>query len=63
MRFGKCFFSIWDKELSGQWNESIIVPLYKKGDKTDRTNCRGISLRNCIQNVIQNPSVKVNSIR
>jgi hypothetical protein len=28
--------SIWNKEeLPQQWKESIILPIYKKGDKTD----------------------------
>jgi hypothetical protein len=28
--------SVWSKEeLPNQWKESIIVPIYKKGDKTD----------------------------
>jgi hypothetical protein len=37
--------SIWNKEeLPQQWKESITVPIYKKGDKTDRNNYRGISL-------------------
>jgi len=28
--------SIWDKEeLPEEWKESIIVPMYRKGDKTD----------------------------
>jgi hypothetical protein len=36
---------IWNKEeFSEQWKESIIVPIYKKGDKTDCSNYRGISL-------------------
>jgi hypothetical protein len=37
--------SVWNKEeLSNQWNESIIVSVHKKGDKTDCSNYRGISL-------------------
>jgi hypothetical protein len=36
---------IWNKEqLPDQWEESIIVPIHKKGDKTDCNNYRGISL-------------------
>jgi hypothetical protein len=31
--------SIWNKQkLPQQWKESIIVPIYKKGDKTDCNN-------------------------
>jgi hypothetical protein len=37
--------SIWNKEeLSQQWNHSIIVPIYEKGDKTGCSNYRGLSL-------------------
>jgi hypothetical protein len=36
---------IWNKEeLPHQWKESIVVPIHKKGDKTDCRNYRGISL-------------------
>jgi hypothetical protein len=35
----KLITSIWNKEeLPEQWKESIIVPIYKKGDKTDCSN-------------------------
>jgi hypothetical protein len=35
----KLICSIWNKEeLPQQWTESIIVPIYKKGDKTDCNN-------------------------
>ena len=41
----KVIISIWNKEeLPEEWNESIIVHIYKKGDKTDCSNYRGISL-------------------
>jgi hypothetical protein len=41
----KLINSIWNKEeLPEQWKESIIVPIYKKSDKTDCSNYLGISL-------------------
>ncbi|KAJ4451753.1 hypothetical protein ANN_03224 [Periplaneta americana] len=38
-------FAIWEKEIvPEQWKESIIVPIFKKGDKINCSNFRGISL-------------------
>jgi hypothetical protein len=41
----KLIIAIWSKkELPEEWKESIVVPTHKKGDKTDCSNCRGISI-------------------
>jgi len=41
----KLINSIWNKEESPEeWKESFIVPICQKGDKTDYSNYRGISL-------------------
>jgi hypothetical protein len=41
----KLIISLWNKEeLPDEWNELVIVPIYKKGDKTDCSNNRCISL-------------------
>jgi hypothetical protein len=41
----KLINSFWNKvELPEEWKESTIVPVYKKGDKTDCNNYTGISL-------------------
>jgi hypothetical protein len=42
------------KELTDQWKESIIVPIYKKGDKTDCSNYRGISLLSTSYKMLSN---------
>jgi hypothetical protein len=53
----KLINSVWNKEdLPDQWKESIIVPVDKKGDKTDSINYSAI---NFIQNVIEYPPLKV----
>jgi hypothetical protein len=41
----KLIISVWNKEeVREEWKESIIVLIYKKGDKTGSSNCRGILL-------------------
>jgi hypothetical protein len=42
--------SVWNnQELPEQWKESIILPVYEKGDKTDCSNYRVISLLSTVQ--------------
>jgi len=43
---------IWkDESMRKSWNEAIVVPIYKKGDKSIYENCRGISLINSADKV------------
>ena len=51
----KLIIFIWNKEeLPEEWKESIIVPIYKKGDKTDCNNYRGISLLPTTYKILSN---------
>jgi hypothetical protein len=46
---------IWNKEeLSHQWKESIVVLIHKKGDKTDCSNYRGISMLSTSYKILSN---------
>jgi len=51
----KLIISIWNKEdLLKEWKESIVVAIYKKGDKTDCSNYRGISLLSNTYKILSN---------
>ena len=51
----KLVISIWNnEELKEEWKESIIVVIYKKGDKTDCNNCKGISLLPTMYKILSN---------
>jgi hypothetical protein len=51
----KLFNSILNKEeLPDQWKESIIVPVNKKGNKSDCNNYRGISLLSNSYKIVPN---------
>jgi hypothetical protein len=46
---------IWNKEeVPHQWKESIVIPIHKKGDKTDCSNHRGISLLSNSYKILSN---------
>jgi hypothetical protein len=42
------------EELPHQWKESIVVPIHKKGEKTDCSNYRGISLLSTSYKILSN---------
>jgi hypothetical protein len=51
----KLISSVWNKEkLPDQWKESIIVPIHKKGDKTDCNNYRRLSLLSTSYKILSN---------
>jgi hypothetical protein len=51
----KLFNSVWNnEELPDQWEKSIIVPVHKKGDKTNCNNYCGISLLSTSYKILSN---------
>ena len=51
----KLINSIWNKEeLAEEWKQSITAPVYKKGDRTDCSNYRGLSLLSTTYNTLSN---------
>jgi hypothetical protein len=47
--------STWNKEeLPEEWKESLTVHIYKKGDKTDRSNYRRISHLSTTYKILSN---------
>ena len=58
----KLVISIWNKEeLPKEWKESVILPIFKKGDTTERSNFRGISLcqQNCCCCTVHFDNIKI----
>jgi hypothetical protein len=50
----KLIISIWNKEKLPEWKESIVVPIYTKGDKTGCSNYRDISLLQSTYEILSN---------
>jgi len=51
----KLIISIWNKEeLPEEWKQSIVVAIYRKGDKTDCSNYRGITLLPSTYKIVSN---------
>ena len=51
-RLTELFGLIWNsEEIPEDWGESIVVPIYKKGDKEQCGNYRGISLTPVISRI------------
>jgi hypothetical protein len=42
------------EELPEEWKESVIVPIYKKSDKTDCSNYQGISISSTTYQILSN---------
>jgi hypothetical protein len=50
----KLIFSIWNKEeFSAERNESVILAIYKKSDKADCSNYKGIAILSITHKVRQ----------
>ena len=46
---------IWEEErIPEEWNETIIVSIYKKGDRERCENYRGIALGNAAYKILSN---------
>jgi hypothetical protein len=53
--FHKLINSIWStEELPRQWEKSITVSIYRKGDEADSSNYRGISPLSTLHRIVSN---------
>jgi hypothetical protein len=45
---------IWNEELPQQWKEYVVIPIHKKGARTDCNNYQGISLLSTVYKILSN---------
>jgi len=51
----KLITDFWEQEeIPESWKMSVLCPVYKKGDKTNPKNYRGISLLNTSYKILSN---------
>jgi hypothetical protein len=56
----KLINSIWNKEeFPEEWKKSIVLPIYKRSDKSDSSTYRDNTFVKYVQNIIQNSAGKV----
>jgi hypothetical protein len=54
-RIYQIIVSVWEKdEIPADWQMAIICPVYKRGDKLNCSNYRGISLLNVMYKIFTN---------
>jgi hypothetical protein len=63
-RIQEIILNIWRSEkMPNEWIKSIICSIYKKGEKSERSNYRGISLLNTTYKILATAINNIKNIR